>query len=253
MSLISAKNLGIRYSLYRARTRSLKRTILQFLSRELERTQFWALRHVTLDLCEGDTLGVVGVNGAGKSTLCMALAQILEPDEGEVVVRGRVAPILRLGAGFNKDMTCRENIYLSGALMGYEPHEIREMQDDIVSFAELGDFVHNPVRTYSTGMQARLAFAIATSVDPDVLIVDETLSVGDAAFRKKSEARMRELMDRARAIVVVSHSGQTIRTLCSTALWLHKGEVRALGPTEDVVPQYEEWQERRVAARKRQE
>jgi ABC-type polysaccharide/polyol phosphate transport system ATPase subunit len=251
MAVISTDNLGIRYTIYKARTPWLKRTILQFVSGELKRTQFWALRHVDLEVREGEVLGVVGENGAGKTTLCMALAQILVPDEGSVSVRGNVAPLLRLGAGFNKDMTCRENIYLSGALMGYEPDEIRDMEEAIVSFAELGDFVHNPVRTYSTGMQARLAFAIATCVDPDILIVDEMLSVGDAAFRKKSEARMRELMERARAIVLVSHSARTIRELCNVALWLHEGQVQVYGPPEGVLGEYQQWQEARAAERKR--
>ena len=158
--MIATRNLGIRYSVYRSRTRSLKRKVFQFLSRELKRTEFWALRNVTMEIHEGDALGVIGENGAGKSTLGMALAEILAPDEGEVTVRGTVAPILTLGAGFDKDMTGRENIYLSGALMGYEPHEIREMERDIVSFAGLGDFIHNPIRAYSSGMRARLGFAV---------------------------------------------------------------------------------------------
>ena len=144
MSVISTRDLGIRYRVYKSRGRSLKRTIFQFISRELKQAEFWALRNVTLDVHEGDTLGVIGSNGAGKSTLCMALAQILTPDEGEVTVRGNVAPVLSLGAGFNKDMTGIENIRLSGALMGFEPYEVAAMQEAIVSFAELGDFIHNP-------------------------------------------------------------------------------------------------------------
>ena len=147
MSIISAKDLGIRYRVYRSRARSLRRTIFQFLTRDLKLTEFWALRHVTLDIREGDTLGVVGENGAGKSTLCMALAEILPPDEGEVVVSGKVAPILSLGEAFNKDMTGLENIRLSAALLGYEPDEIREMEKQVISFAELDDFIHNPVRS----------------------------------------------------------------------------------------------------------
>ncbi|MHC4789338.1 MAG: ABC transporter ATP-binding protein [Planctomycetota bacterium] len=212
MSLVSARDLGIRYTVYRS--------------------------------------GVIGENGAGKTTLCMALAQILFPDEGAVVVRGKVAPILTLGAGFNKDMTCQENIYLSGALMGYEPEEIRRMEEAIVSFAELGDFMHNPVRTYSTGMRARLAFAIATCVEPDILILDEVLSVGDAAFRRKSEQRMNELMEHARGIVLVSHASSTIRQLCNRAIWLHEGQVRADGTVEEAVGLYEEWQKSRTAGKK---
>jgi len=248
MTVISARQLGVRYSIYRSRTRLLRRTVFQFLSRELERTQFWALRNVTLEVREGDVLGVIGVNGAGKSTLCMALAQILAPDEGQVVVEGKVAPLLSLGAGFNRDMTGTENIYLSGALMGYQPSEMKEMAGAIAAFAEIGEFMENPVRAYSSGMRARLAFAIATCIEPDVLIMDEVLSVGDAGFRKKSESRMLELMERARAIVLVSHSAPTIRGLCNVAVWLHKGEVRDYGPADEVVRKYEEWQEARPSA-----
>ncbi len=249
MSVVCAKDLGVCYKVYRHRGRSLKRTVFQFLTRELKRSEFWALRHVTLEIGEGDSLGVIGPNGAGKSTFCMALAGILVPDEGEVVSRGTVAPILTLGAGFNKDMTGRENLYLSGALMGLEPSQIRAIEGSIIDFAEIGDFIHNPVRTYSSGMRSRLAFAIATSVDTDLLILDETLSVGDAVFRMKSEARMRELMARARAIVVVSHAVSSIRELCNVALWLDGGRMKAYGPTEQVVAEYEQWQRSRLARR----
>ena len=247
MSVISVRNLGIRYSVYKYRGRSLKRTVFQFLTRELKREEFWALRHVTLEVREGDSLGVVGPNGAGKSTFCMALAQILMPDEGEVITRGKVAPVLSLGAGFNKDMTGRENIQLSGALMGLQPDETRAVETPITDFAEIGDFIHNPVRTYSSGMRSRLAFSIATSVESDLLILDEAMSVGDAVFRTKSAARMKELMQRAKAIVLVSHVPELVRDLCNVTLWLDQGRIKAYGPTDEVTGQYEQWQRARLA------
>jgi len=251
MSIISIHNLGIRYTVYKSRSGSLSHRILQSVSRELARREFWALRQVTFDVNEGETLGVIGRNGAGKSTLCMAAAQILSPDEGNVTVRGRVAPILSLRSGYNKDLTGRENIYLCGALMGYKPSEIKAREQSILSFAGLGEFIDNPVRNYSSGMRTRLAFSVATSIDPDVLVLDEVLGVGDASFRKKSEARMRELMEKARAIILVSHSTDTIRNLCNRALWLDKGRVKAFGAVEEVVEKYEEWQESRAAGKKR--
>lgn len=246
MSIIKTANLGIRYKMLKHRTRSLKRTIFQVLQGEFERTEFWALRGLDLEVAEGEALGVIGANGAGKSTMCLALAGILPPDEGEIEVDGRVAPILTLGAGFNRDMTGRDNIYLSGALMGLDKQQVGEMEQFVVDFAEIGDFVDNPVRTYSSGMRARLGFAIATSVEPDVLILDEVLSVGDAAFREKSRARMHHLMDRARAMVLVSHQMDTIKDLSTTALWLHHGETVMRGGVDEVVGAYEDLRRQRA-------
>ena len=243
MSVISVRNLGICYTLRRSRERSLRRRLLQLLTGERMRGQFWALRHVSLDLHEGETLGVIGPNGAGKSTLCMAIARILPSDEGEVRANGKVAPILALGAGFNNEMTGLENIFLSGALMGLSRDKMRTLVPSILSFAELGEFVDVPVRVYSTGMRARLAFSIATSIDPDVLVLDEILSVGDAAFRRKSETRMMEFMSRARAIVLASHSMETIRRLCDRTLWLEKGRVEACGPTQEIIEEYRKAQQ----------
>lgn len=241
-AIISVKNLGIRYTVFKSGGKSLRRSILQLVTGNLSKQWFWALKDVSFDLNEGETLGVIGSNGSGKSTLCMALAQILHPDEGEVNVYGTVSPILALGSGFNRDMTGRENIYLSGALMGLSTQEVRDMEPWIIEFAEIGDFIDNPVRTYSSGMKARLAFAIATSIEPDVLMLDEILGVGDVAFKQKSEERMHELMEKARGIVLVSHTGDVIRELCSVVLWLHHGKVVEYGPTEEVVNRYEVFQ-----------
>ena len=241
-AIISVKNLGIRYTVFKSGGKSLRRNILQLVTGNLSRQWFWALKDVTFDLNEGDTLGVIGSNGSGKSTLCMSLAQILHPDEGEVQVNGTVSPILALGSGFNRDMTGRENIFLSGALMGLSQQQSREMEPSIIEFAEIGDFIDNPVRTYSSGMKARLAFAIAPSIEPDVLLLDEILGVGDVAFKQKSEERMHQLMDRARGIVLVSHTGDVIRELCNVVLWLHHGQVMAYGPTDEIVTRYEKFQ-----------
>lgn len=236
--------------MYRHGSKSLKRRLLSMMSRELIRDHFWALKDVTFDVREGETLGIVGSNGSGKSTLCMAAAQILTPDEGTVHVHGKVAPILSLNAGMTRDMTGVENIYLGGALMGYNRKEVKKWEKSILEFTELGDFIENPVRTYSSGMKARLAFSIATSVDPDVLIIDEVLGVGDTYFRQKSLARMKGLMARARAIMLVSHSAETIREMCNKALWLEHGKIQAIGEVEDVMNKYEAWQAENIARKK---
>lgn len=249
MNVATIRNLGVRYTVRGATGLSLKRRIFQVFSGDLRRKEFWALRGVDLTVSEGDCLGIIGHNGAGKSTLCMCIAGIIPPDEGEVQVHGRVAPTLSLGAGFNRDMTGRENIRLSGELMGLGTARIRQMEAGIVDFAELGEFIDNPVRMYSTGMRARLAFSIATCIEPEVLILDEVLSVGDAVFRQKSAERMRRLIGHARAVVMVSHAIQTIREMCNVAVWLHHGQVRAYGPTGEVAAQYDAWQEQAAGAK----
>jgi lipopolysaccharide transport system ATP-binding protein len=201
--------------------------------RRVYHRDFWALRNVTLRVRGGSTLGIIGMNGSGKSTLLQVIAGIVQPTQGRVTVRGRVASLLELGAGFNPEFTGRENVVMQGTIMGFPTEELRRRLPAIEAFAEIGDFIDQPVKTYSSGMFVRLAFAAAIHVDPDVLLVDEALAVGDAIFQHRCIRRIRDLQERGKTILVVSHDVQAVKALCSEALFLHAGEVRALGdPTE---------------------
>jgi ABC-type polysaccharide/polyol phosphate transport system ATPase subunit len=206
--------------------------------------KFWALRNVDLACREGEVLGIVGPNGAGKSTLCLVLAGILDPDEGEVSVRGRVSAILSLGAGFAKDLSGRENIYLNAAFLGIPRPEIERQISEIIEFGELEEFIDQPVRTYSNGMRARLGFSVATTLEPEVLILDEVLSVGDIAFREKSRRRMEEMIVSSKLIIIVSHDMPLLRSLCTHCLWLADGRVRGYGAAETVLTEFEASMER---------
>jgi ABC-type polysaccharide/polyol phosphate transport system ATPase subunit len=200
---------------------------------------FWALRDINLSCAEGEVLGIVGPNGAGKSTLCLVLAGILSPDEGEAVVRGKVSALLSLGAGLQKDLTGRENIILNAAFLGIPPRQLVGQLDDIIEFAELSDFIDEPVRTYSSGMRARLGFSVAASLQPEVLILDEVLSVGDVAFRNKSERRIKEMIAGSKLIIIVSHELALLRSLCTRCLWLDSGRVREHGESGPVLDAFE--------------
>jgi ABC-type polysaccharide/polyol phosphate transport system ATPase subunit len=199
----------------------------------------WALRGVSLTCGEGEVVGVVGPNGAGKSTLCLVLSRILDPDEGTLLVRGHVSTLLSLGAGFNRELSGRENILLNAAFLGIARREIGRRMQAIVDYADLGDFIDQPIRFYSNGMRSRLGFAIATALDPEILVLDEVLSVGDRAFRAKSQARIEEMMARSRLIVIVSHATSFLRGVCSHCLWLDRGRVRAFGDAKAVLDAYE--------------
>ncbi|MEM7164289.1 MAG: ABC transporter ATP-binding protein [Planctomycetota bacterium] len=234
--LIELRGLGVCY-----RRQARQRTsVRELLSLRFSRGELlWALRGIDLICSEGQVLGVVGANGAGKSTLCMALAHILTPDEGEAIVRGKVSTLLTLGAGFNRDLSGRDNILLYGAFLGIERSRIQGLVDAIIDFAELRDAIEEPVRNYSSGMRARLAFSVATALEPEILVLDEVLSVGDRAFRAKSRARIEELMAASKLIVLVSHSQSFLRSLCTHALWLDRGAVRQYGPASEVLDAYE--------------
>ena len=239
MTIISLNNVGVRYRILRPQARHLRYHILGHEGAgTLE--DFWALRRVSFDVEEGAAIAIIGDNGAGKSTLCKIIAEILTPDEGEVKVVGRVSPVLGLGAGFAGDLTGRQNIELSGALMGLPPEEIAAKEEAIIEFADIGDFIDNPVRMYSSGMSARLGFAIATAIEPDVLLLDEVLSVGDVGFTEKCKERMKGLMEHARAIILVTHSMDDVREMATSVLWLSCGEIVQYGPVDEVVPAYEE-------------
>lgn len=203
-----------------------------------ENGKFWAIRHINLRVESGESLAVIGANGAGKSTLLKVLAGIITPDEGKIEVRGRIATLLQLAAGFNDELNAEENILLVGEFLGIPSSDMRLKVQEILDFADIGDFAESPVSTYSSGMRARLGFAVATSVEPDVLLLDEVLSTGDAAFREKSRARIVELMHKAHAIVYVTHDLESAAKFCTKAIEIEEGLIVAAGPTQQVVDGY---------------
>jgi ABC-2 type transport system ATP-binding protein len=205
------------------------------------RDEFWPLREVSFSVDPGEILGIIGANGAGKSTLLKVIAGIIPPSVGQVVVRGRIAPLIELGAGFDSFLTGRENIFLYGALLGFSQKELERRFDCIVKFAELEEFIDVPLMNYSVGMSARLGFAIATDVEPDLLLIDELFSVGDAAFRMKCEERMESFKAKGVTIVLVSHDLKLIQSTCQRAIWLHHGRVSAAGPADKVVAEYQQF------------
>jgi ABC-type polysaccharide/polyol phosphate transport system ATPase subunit len=220
---------------------TLKSTVTRLGRRERVIHEIRALRGVSFDVDHGTVLGVVGVNGAGKSTLVRAIAGILPPSSGQIVVNGRVSTLLALGVGFNRKLTGRENVMLGGLAAGYSREEMEHRYEEIVEFAELGEFIDLPMRTYSSGMYGRLAFSVAVNMDPDILLIDEALSVGDARFRKKSFRKMRQLCKEARTIVLVSHALGSIRDLADQAVWIHNGQLAKFGEPDDVVDSYEKF------------
>ncbi len=236
--MIDVQDVTMRFHMNADRILSIKEFITRALRGKIQYKDFTALDHVSFQVGKGETLGLIGRNGAGKSTLLKVVSGILKPSEGSVKCGGNVVPMLELGSGFDMDLTGRENIFLNGAILGYDEDFLWDKYDDIVAFSELGDFINEPVRNYSSGMMARLAFSIASLVEPEILIVDEILSVGDESFQKKSRARMMELMGRGTTVLFVSHSLPQIREMCDRVLWLENGRVRMLDKTEIVCDAY---------------
>ncbi len=237
---IDVRSLGIQYSLRFTKKTTLHGSFVRLLRRREGPTHFWALRDVTFRLEPGESLAVIGPNGAGKSTLLQTLAGILTPSEGEVDVRGTVSSLLTLGAGFDTELTGRDNIRLAGAFLGIDGPEMEERAESIIAFADIGQFIDAPLKTYSSGMRARLGFAIATSVDPDILLLDEVLATGDQLFRAKSKARVLELVKQAKGIVLVTHDMSWVTEYCNRALLLEKGHVVIEGEPADVVAAHQE-------------
>lgn len=236
--IIEVSDVTMRFRMNSDKILSLKEFVTTALRGKLEYQDFTALENVSFAVNKGETLGLVGRNGAGKSTMLKVISGILKPTEGRVACCGNVVPMLELGSGFDFDLTGRENIFLNGAILGYSEAFLKEKYEEIVAFSELGDFIHTPIRNYSSGMLARLAFSIATVVKPDILIVDEILSVGDANFQEKSRARMMELMGGGTTVLFVSHSLEQVREMCSRVVWLEHGRVRMLGPAKEVCDAY---------------
>ncbi|NLM48647.1 MAG: ABC transporter ATP-binding protein [Epulopiscium sp.] len=236
--MIRVNNVSMKYMITRDRIQSLKEYTVAFLKRRLVYEEFWALKNVSFDVKKGEVIGIIGRNGAGKSTLLKVISGILRPTEGSVQIEGNIVPMLELGSGFDTDLTGRENIFLNGSILGYSERFLNERYDEIVEFAELEKFINVPIRNYSSGMLMRLAFSIATVVNPDILIVDEILAVGDEAFQAKSKARMLELMGGGTTVLFVSHSIEQIRELCNRVVWLDGGCVRMIGETQQVCDAY---------------
>ena len=236
--MIEVKDVSMRFRMANDRINSIKEYAIASLRGKLQYNEFEALKHVSFDVKKGEVVGLIGHNGAGKSTILKVISGILKPTEGSVTVRGNVAPMLELGSGFDFDMTGRENIFLNGAILGYSEEFLRSKYDEIVAFSEIGQFIDVPLRNYSSGMIARLAFSVATVVVPEVLIVDEVLSVGDAAFQEKSYRRMMELMSGGTTVLFVSHSLPQIRQMCNRVVWLDHGEVKMFGETKQVCDGY---------------
>ncbi|HIV62144.1 MAG TPA: ABC transporter ATP-binding protein [Candidatus Butyricicoccus avistercoris] len=235
---ISVDNVSMEYIIDRNGIKSIKEYVVSFIKGNLKVDKFQSLNDVSFSVNKGEVFGVIGKNGAGKSTLLKVISGILKPSNGSVKVHGTIAPLLELGSGFDSDLTGYENIFLNGSILGYSKQFLEENYQKIVDFSGLGDFIYSPIRTYSSGMMMRLAFSIAAVIVPDVLIVDEILAVGDAAFQKKSKQRMKELMSGGTTVLFVSHDLEQIRTMCDRVVWLENGKVRALGEADEICSQY---------------
>lgn len=237
-SAVRVSHAAVRFNMASERVDNLKEYFIKLIKRELMFKEFMALRDVSFEVKKGEAWGIIGTNGSGKSTLLKLICGILKPYRGTVEVNGSIAPMIELGAGFDGDLTASENIFLNGAVLGYEKKFMQEHFDEIVEFAELQDFLEMPIKNYSSGMAARLGFAIATVVRPDILICDEVLAVGDYAFQQKCESRMNEMRKEGTTLLYVSHSIESVKEVCDHALWLDKGVVRMSGDVETVAEAY---------------
>ncbi len=238
--MIQVKNISIKFRLTKERPKTFQEHLIDYLrAKRKEVSVLWALRDISLDVKEGDAIGIIGHNGAGKSTLLKVISSVIKPSIGNVHVSGRIAPLIELGAGFDNELTGRENIYLNASILGFSRKEIEKKFDRILDFSELSDFVNAPLKNYSSGMIARLGFSIATEVDPDILIIDEILSVGDVGFRDKSKNRIMEFRNKGITLLFVSHSTEDILSLCDKVLWLDHGRMKMFGQAEKVVNEYQ--------------
>lgn len=238
--MIDVNNVSICFNLEREKINSIKEYLIRTIKGTIQYDEFWALKNVSFQVEKGDSIGLVGLNGSGKSTLLKVIAGVLKPTEGSVAVHGSVAPLIELGAGFDFDLTARENVFLNGAILGYSRKMMLEYYDDIVEFSELKEFMDVPVKNFSSGMLSRLAFAIATIGKPDILIVDEVLSVGDFRFQQKCEQRIQNMMGKDTTVLFVSHSIEQVKKICKHAVWLERGHIKMMGTSEEVGNLYEQ-------------
>ncbi len=241
--MIKVDNVSMRFNLGIEKNFSVKQFFINLFKPKKKKTkkeEFWALKDVSFEVEKGEVIGFVGSNGAGKSTMLKVIAGVMKPTKGKVEVQGNICPMIELGAGFDMDLTARENIFLNGAVLGYSKKFIEEKFEEIVEFSELREFLDVPVRNFSSGMTARLAFSIATVVDPEILIVDEILSVGDIAFQQKSEAKMKSMIGGGTTVLFVSHSTEQIKKICNKVIWIEHGKVQQIG-SKEVCDAYQEF------------
>ena len=238
--MIRINDVSMKFNLGVEKDNSLKMTFIRLFDRKkrVKKSDFWALRHITFNVEKGDVVGLIGANGAGKSTLLKVVSGVLKPTEGTVEVNGVISPMIELGAGFDQDLTARENIYLNGAILGYSKEFLDSKFDEIVEFSELREFLDVPVKNFSSGMVAKLAFSISTIVEPEILIVDEILSVGDIKFQEKSKGKMMSMIKGGTTVLYVSHSLESIKDLCNKVIWLDHGKMVMAGETEKVCDAY---------------
>lgn len=232
--VVSVEHVSMRFNLGQEKIDNLKEYAIKFLKRQLHYKEFWALTDISLEVKRGEVFGIVGYNGSGKSTLLKVIAGVMKPTQGTVSVKGTMAPLIELGAGFDPNLTGRENIYLNGAILGYKRQYLDEKYDEILSFSELEDFIDVPIKNYSSGMVARLAFSIATIVEPEILIVDEVLSVGDYKFQEKCQDRLKKMIERGVTVLFVSHSIKQVEDLCDRVAWIDRGKLKMVGDSKYV-------------------
>ena len=237
-TVIELKNVSMQFDLNIEKVNSLKEYLIKYFKKELKFEKMWALREINLKIEEGDVWGIVGFNGAGKSTLLKVISGILKPTTGEVKINGNISPLIELGAGFDMDLTARENIFLNGYILGYSKKLLKEKYNEIVEFSELKDFIDVPLKNFSSGMVARLGFAIATIIEPKILIVDEILSVGDFKFQQKSEKKIKAMMGNGTTVIFVSHSVAQVEEICNKAVWLEKGKIKKIGNAKEICEEY---------------
>lgn len=240
MSGIHVENLSIKFRVYHDRLPSLKEFFSNLLKRNAKPSysDFWAINNLSFSIKAGERVGIIGHNGAGKSTLLKTICRIYEAYEGSISIDGRIAPLLEIGAGFHPEFTGRENIYLNGSILGYSNAELKKIEPDVIAFSELEEFIDTPVKYYSTGMYMRLAFSLATSMNPDILVLDEIFAGGDAGFMVKAKTRMLELIDKANIMIMVSHDHAVIQSLCTRVIWMDRGKILADGAPKEIIAHY---------------